>query len=78
MSVQTQNLFQTQNIYGGHISSAEICGGHVPSIDFGAIQTKNNGPILIQNVLKVTLKTKFLMACWLSIKGDTPPLQLDH
>ena len=46
-----KKLFQTQKIYGGHMSSAEICGGHkeicgghVSSIDFGTIQTKNNGP----------------------------------
>ena len=30
-----------QKIYGGHMSPTEICGGHVSSIEFGAIQTKN-------------------------------------
>ncbi len=37
-------MFKTQKIYGGHMSSAEIRGGHVSFLDFDAIQTKNNGP----------------------------------
>ncbi len=37
-------LFQTQIIYGGHMSFAAICRRHVSSIDFVAMQTKNNGP----------------------------------
>ncbi len=41
---KTQQTVPDTEIFGGHISSAEICGVIVSSIDFGAIHTKNNGP----------------------------------
>ncbi len=45
--VRHKNLFQTQKIYEGHMSSAEICERQVSFRDFGATQiknTKNNDP----------------------------------
>ncbi len=47
----------------GHMSSDEICGGHVSSIGFGAIQTKNKWSILIDNMFKVPINNEYHKSC---------------